>query len=62
MEEEDKKHYRFVNSKTGNVIAYFSIPLNADNETDMLETKRKELATEHGAFFETIYWEIDKKK
>jgi hypothetical protein len=62
--EADKKHYRFVNNQTGYAIAYFSIPITS-TETEigeLLEKRRKDLATEHGIYYETISWEIDKAK
>jgi len=57
--ESDKKQYHFINNQTGNKIAYLSIPADTQLDTlnEMLDKRRKELATEHGIFFETIYWE-----
>lgn len=62
--EEDKKYYQFVNGQTGNVIAYLSvaISISPDAMNEILDQRRKELATEHGIYFETIYWEADKTK
>lgn len=62
--DDDKKHYHFINSQTGYVIAYLSIPLDTHPQTlaEMLEKRKKELAIEHGIYVETIYWEIEKIK
>jgi hypothetical protein len=60
---DDKKQYRFINNQTGYAIAYLSISENEPTEhhRDLLEKRRKELAIEHGLYFETIYWELDKR-
>ncbi|RKR82745.1 hypothetical protein BDD43_2930 [Mucilaginibacter gracilis] len=60
--EDEKKQYHFVNSQTGYVIAYLSIPVDTYPEalTVMLEKRRKELAVQHGIYVETIYWEEKK--
>lgn len=60
--EEQQKHYHFINSKTGYKIAYFTIPADTypDSINELLEKRRKELAIEHGIFFDTIYWEVEK--
>jgi hypothetical protein len=62
--EDDKKHYQFVNSQTGYVIAYFTIPVNTHPDTvnQMLEDRKKELAIEHAVFVDTIYWKVEKPK
>ncbi|EHQ31205.1 hypothetical protein [Mucilaginibacter paludis] len=62
--DDDKKHYHFVNSQTGNVIAYLSVPASASAESldVILDKRRKELAVEHGLYFEIIYWKLERKK
>jgi hypothetical protein len=61
--ETDKKHYHFKNSQTGNIIAYFTIEVDISEEEvhQILENKRKALAVENKIFYDTIYWEIEKK-
>jgi len=61
--EDNKKHYHFKNSQTGNIIAYFTIEVDIPEEEiiEMLESKRKALATENKIFFDTIYWELETK-
>ena len=64
MSENDKKHYHFVNSQTGYVIAYFTIAADTHPNllSEALENRKKELAIEHGVFVDTIYWEVEKHK
>lgn len=52
-------HYQFVNSQTGNVIAYLSLPAQLKDKelTEQLEKKRAELAIEHKMFYEQIFWQ-----
>lgn len=59
---EKKLHYEFVNSQTGNVIAYLSLLtiLDKKEQTGKLEEKKAELATSNKLNIELIYWQ-DKK-
>ncbi|GAB2976073.1 hypothetical protein GCM10027049_08510 [Mucilaginibacter puniceus] len=53
------KHYKFINSKTGNVIYYhsLSITLTAEELKVELEKVKNRVATENSIFGGTIYWE-----
>ncbi len=56
----DKKlHYEFVNSQTGNVIAYLSLSVNMDEKerTGKLAKKKAELAVLNKLYIELIYWQ-----
>lgn len=57
--EKDLIQYEFVNSETGNVIGYLSLPPNTDeNERKAaLEKKQTELAMTNGLYFDQIYWQ-----
>ncbi|WP_462265262.1 hypothetical protein [Mucilaginibacter sp.] len=58
------KHYKFVNSKTGNTIYYYSISKEMASEdiTKQLELIRAEVAMSNGVFLGTIYWEEIKEE
>jgi len=53
------KHYKFVNSKTDNIIYYYSIDasLKPDQVKEQLETIKAQVAKSNGMFLETVYWE-----
>ncbi len=55
----EKKHFEFINSQTGNTIAYLSLPasLNKEEQLQKLEEKRAGLATEHKLRLDLIYWQ-----
>ena len=55
----EKKHFEFINSQTGNTIAYLSLPASLDKEEQLqkLEEKRVSLATEHKLRLDLIYWQ-----
>jgi hypothetical protein len=55
----EKKHFEFINSQTGNTIAYLSMPasLGKEEELQKLEEKRASLATEHKLRLDLIYWQ-----
>ena len=59
MGMEKELHYEFVNSQTGNVIAYLSLPADMDEKerTEQLEKKRAERAIENKLYIELIYWQ-----
>jgi len=56
---EKELHYEFVNSQTGNVIAYMSLPADMDEKQrkEQLEKKRAERAIDNKLFIELIYWQ-----
>ncbi|MDB4926863.1 hypothetical protein [Mucilaginibacter sp.] len=57
-----EKHYKFINSKTGNVIYHYTIKgdHSEDDVKTELEKVKAEVATENKMFLDTIYWEEDK--
>ena len=54
-----QKHYQFINSLTGNVIAYLSLPEDADKNIiqGLLEKKRIQAAIENQLSLDLIYWQ-----
>jgi len=62
--ETPVKHYKFVNSKTGNVIYYYSVDgtLNPDKVKEQLEVIKAQVAVNNGMFLETVYWEEVKEE
>ncbi|WP_295797851.1 hypothetical protein [Mucilaginibacter sp.] len=52
-------HYEFINSQTGNVIAYLSLSADMDEKQrkEQLEKKRAERAIDNKLFIELIYWQ-----
>ena len=59
MEAAVKKHYKFINSKTGNVIYYHSLSstLTSDELKAELEKVTAQVATQNAIIWSTIYWE-----
>lgn len=57
--ETDAKHYKFINSKTGNTIYYYTLSgeLNQEQTRQQLDSVKAEVAVSNGVFLETIYWE-----
>jgi hypothetical protein len=58
------KHFKFINSKTGNVIYHKTIKgdkSEADIKTE-LEKVKAEVATKNAVFLNTIYWEEEKEQ
>jgi hypothetical protein len=57
------KHYRFINSKTGNTIYYHTLKGDADpvKINQELEKIKTHVATENGIYYEVIYWEEIKR-
>lgn len=53
------KHYKFINSKTGNVIFYQSLDaaLGPNELRDELRKIQEQVATQNGLNVSTIYWE-----
>ena len=56
---DQKLHFEFINSQTGNVIAYLSLltVLDEKERTGKLEEKKTELATSHKLNLNLIYWQ-----
>jgi hypothetical protein len=53
------KHYKFINSKTDNVIYYYTIDSNLNEEQikNKLDTIKEQVAVSNGVFLNTVYWE-----
>lgn len=53
------KHYKFVNSKTDNVIYYYSVSTNLSEEQikQKLEAVKSQVAVDNGVYAGTVYWE-----
>ena len=53
------KHYKFINSKTGYVIFYYSLSagLNPEKVKAELEKVKVEVAVKNNLFLGTVYWE-----
>ncbi|MBB5397780.1 hypothetical protein [Mucilaginibacter sp. AK015] len=53
------KHYKFINSRTGNVIFYssLSVDLSPEEIKAELDKIRAQVAIKNGIYRETIYWE-----
>lgn len=53
------KHYKFINSKTGNVIYYHSLSstLTPEELKAELEKVKAQVATQNAIIWSTIYWE-----
>lgn len=62
--ESPVKHYKFVNSKTGNIIYYHSVnaDLDLNQAKEQLETIKAQVAVNNGLFLETVYWEEIKEE
>ncbi len=58
------KHYKFINSKTGNVLFYHSLnsDMGAAEIKIELEKIKAHVAIQNAVFLDTIYWEEFKKK
>ena len=58
--EQELNHYEFINSQTGNIIAYLSLPADMDEKEQaaQLEKKIMELAIKHNLYFDLIYWQL----
>ncbi len=58
-----EKHYKFINSKTGNVIYHHTLKAGiteAEIKTEM-EKIKAEVASKNAVFLDTIYWEEEKE-
>lgn len=58
------RHYKFINSKTGNVIYYHSFT-NGQNEQDVkkeLEKVKAQVAVQNTLYLDTVYWEEIKEE
>jgi hypothetical protein len=57
------KHFKFINSKTGNTIYYHTLKggLSEDEVKQALEKVKAQVATQYEVFLDTIYWEEEKE-
>ena len=57
------KHFKFINSKTGNAIYYHTLSsdLSEDEIKQALEKVKAHVATQYEVFLDTIYWEEEKE-
>ena len=64
MEAAADKHYKFINSKTGNVIFYHSLKsdIGIDQIKIELDKIKAQVASQNSVFLDTIYWEEVKKE
>ncbi|GAB3917874.1 hypothetical protein [Mucilaginibacter boryungensis] len=55
----DNKHYKFINSQTGNTIFYHQVgaSLTGDELRAVLEKVKAQVATQNALPVSTIYWE-----
>lgn len=62
--ETPVKHFKFVNSRTDNIIYYCSVDaeLNIDQIKDKLEAIKAQVAVNNGVFLDTVYWEEIKEE
>jgi ribose 5-phosphate isomerase len=53
------RHFKYINSKTGNTIYHYTVTRVTDPEKlkQELESVRNKVASDNGVFMETIYWE-----
>jgi hypothetical protein len=59
--ETQLNHFEFINSLTGNVICYLTVPVDMpDNELEKkLEKRRAELAVSNRLYIDLIYWQVE---
>ena len=52
-------HYKFINSKTGYAIYYFSLSseLKPEEAKCQLQNIKAKVAIQNGIYLETVYWE-----
>ena len=57
--QTDNKHYKFINSQTGNAIYYHAInpKLTEADVKKELDKVRAQVAVKNALFLEVIYWE-----
>lgn len=56
--EQPLIHYEFINSQTGNVIGYLSLPtdMNKKDQIEKLKKKQTEVAISNKLYIALIYW------
>ena len=55
----NNRHFKFINSKTGNAISHYTYTDGGDEEhlKKELEKIKEKVAIQNGVFTGTIYWE-----
>lgn len=53
------KHYKFINSETGNVIYFLSLPESSSAIENELERTRVKIAADNGIYIGSVYFIID---
>ena len=56
MDKDNNKHYKFINSETGNVIYFLSVPADRNDAKGILESTKHKLAVENGIYIDSIYY------
>lgn len=59
----EKKHYKFINSQTGNALFYHSLEagLKEDEIKTELDKIKAQVATQNSLYLDIVYWEEDKE-
>jgi hypothetical protein len=59
--EKQLDHYEFINSQTGNVICYLTVPTDISERelTTKLQKKCAELAVKNNLYVGLIYWQVE---
>ncbi len=54
-----EKHYKCINSKTGNAISYHTIKADVSEQKlkEELESVKNQVAVNNSLFADTLYWE-----
>lgn len=53
------KHFKFINSETGNVIYFLSLPEGSSAIENELERTRVKIAADNGIYIGNVYYIID---
>lgn len=53
------KHFKFINSETGNVIYFLSLPERSSTIENELERIRCEIAANNGIYVGNVYYILD---
>lgn len=56
---EKLRHYKFINSETGNVIYFLSLPESLPSIENELERIRMKIAADNGIYFGSVYFILD---
>ncbi|PRY55253.1 hypothetical protein B0I27_101222 [Arcticibacter pallidicorallinus] len=53
------KHYKFINSETGNVIYFLSLPESSSANDNELERMRIKIAADNDIYIGSVYFVLD---